>query len=335
MPASEIGFKRLGDDLDAVRDRLAGWTEAVDPTLRPPLEAYVRNPGRLLRPALVLTSAYVVDTDPPRDALTDVAAGCELLHVATLHHDDICDGAARRRGAPSVNARFGASVALVSGDYLLTTALAELARLDEGVSRLLADALREVCLGQLAEFRDQRDPHRTEAAYYQAIGGKTAALMAACTRAGATVAGAGDGDQGRMERYGRELGLAFQIWDDLLDLWAPPGATGKEPGQDVVNGVYTLPVIQAMALAPDRVASLLDASRSGFRPELRDMLDELGVRERSVAVAGGHVARALTELRSLTYPAVTRVDALTEAARALFPEATDLFPATAPGGPVA
>lgn len=325
MPEDTPGFRRIGDDLTDVRRRLEQWTESVQTSLRPPLELYIRNSGRLLRPTLALTSAYVTNPDTEGKALIDTAACCEMLHVATLHHDGICDGADLRRGAPSVNSRFGDPVALISGDYLLTTAWAQLSRVGGGIPGLLADALREVSLGQLAEFRDQHDPYRTEAAYYEAASGKTAALMAACTRAGAAVAGAADEDQKHMERYGHGIGMAFQIWDDLLDIWAPPGATGKSPGQDVVNGIYTLPVIQAVAEAPERVVPLLAASRTGFRPELRRALDDMGVRERSVAVAGGFVAEALDELESLTEPAVTRINLLVDTGRTLFPEAAELF----------
>ncbi|WP_311668823.1 polyprenyl synthetase family protein [Streptomyces chisholmiae] len=307
---------------------------AIEPAaVERPFTHYVQHQGRLFRPVLTLTSAYLFGaprSTSERERLVAACTGLELIHLATLCHDDICDQAATRRGRPTVHAAFGTEAALVSGDYLLACGTSALATLGGRPARLAGDTLRELCRGQQLEMVDRYDVARTEEAYLSAISGKTAALMSAATRLGAALGGASEADQDTMAAFGHSLGLAFQIWDDVLDIWAPPGVTGKPPVKDIENGVYTLPVIYALRESWRHGGELPRVLKQ--RPATPDELDEvvrllgeLGVRERAVAVARHHVDEALAATRRVDCPPEAAT-ALVEVARRLLPEIEPLLP---------
>lgn len=326
-------FARLEADLRRVRRSMEDTTAVGPRRISGPLAHYVKRPGRLFRPVLTLVSAYVFDTAPsgPRsDRVVDAAAGMELLHLATLCHDDLCDRAATRRGHPTVNAAFGDDTALLTGDLLLACATSVFSRLGEHEMRVAGDTLKQICLGQMLEMADVGNLERTEDDYFSAVSGKTAALMATCARVGSALAGASAPAQETMASFGRSLGMAFQIWDDVLDIWAPPGITGKPSGQDIENGVFTLPVIHALREERLELSRLL--RRRPYFAERHEetvrVLDRLGVRERAVETARGYITDALAGVRGLE-PSVDAVSPLVEVARRLMPEIGHLLPETA------
>src|SRR5439155_5676373 len=172
-----------------------------------------------IRPTLTLCAAYAC-TSPTRvhdNAITGAVA-VELVHLGSLYHDDVIDEAETRRGVPSVNARWNNIVAILAGDFLLARASSLAASLGAGVAGLLATTIGELCRGQVLELQHLFDAERGEDGYESTIEGKTAELFATSCRVGGMVAGVPDPTLDALTRFGRHLGMCFQIVDDVLDL---------------------------------------------------------------------------------------------------------------------
>jgi geranylgeranyl pyrophosphate synthase len=216
--------------------------------LAPDALAVAGNAGKRLRPALTIAAAALGGVFD--DRVVAAAAAVELVQVGSLVHDDILDGATTRRGRPTINARSGVGRALLAGDYILARA-AELAAAVSGeAAAMLAAALGELCEGQVAELGDTFDPARTAEAQLASIRGKTAALFACACSLGAHCGGVAEPNGSALARYGTAFGLGFQVLDDVLDLIGDADRMGKPTGSDLASGVYTLPVIRALA-GPD------------------------------------------------------------------------------------
>ena len=201
--------------------------------------------GKRLRPLLAIASATGGEREASQDDLLG-GVSLELMHLASLYHDDVMDEATMRRNVESVNSRFGNLVAIVAGDFLMARSAAIAADLGTEIAGLLARTLALLTRGQVSEVRTAFDVNRTVADYYEAIGGKTAALMAASCRVGGLTAGAAPDQIEALSAYGHELGVVFQLRDDILDVTATDGQLGKPAGQDLAEGIYTLPVLVAL-----------------------------------------------------------------------------------------
>ena len=212
--------------------------------------------GKRLRPALVLLAAHTGRYDLA--VLTPAAVAVELTHAATLVHDDVIDRAPLRRGRPTVAASLGDEPAIVIGDFYFAKAYERAARTDSPeVVALLANAVMEICAG---EVRQQAIRHRYSTdvdEYMRRIEAKTATLLAACCEIGAVLGGLGTGMRSALREYGRLLGLAFQIADDVLDYTSSEDEIGKPIGHDLIEGFATLPLMMARENA--KVAKELDA----------------------------------------------------------------------------
>jgi heptaprenyl diphosphate synthase len=253
---------RLPDDLVRVDAALRDSVRTPDPFLADVAMHLIGAGGKRLRPTLTLVSAYAASpfghgagTAGSPDALTGAVA-CELVHLGSLYHDDVIDEAETRRGVPSVNARWSNIVAILAGDFLLARASSLAASLGADVASLLAATIGELCRGQVLELQHLFDVDRTEEEYASAIEGKTAALFATSCRIGGMVSGVGDATLDALTRFGRHLGMCFQIVDDVLDLSSTDDALGKHAGQDLLEGIYTLPVIY-MVRESDELRELL------------------------------------------------------------------------------
>lgn len=218
--------------------------------------------GKRLRPLLVFCSS---PTERPLDAdLVAAAASVELIHMATLVHDDILDAADLRRGRPTVVAAHGASRAVQVGDFLFARAFSVLARTGSADAvRVLAATSLDLSNGELLQGRAGHDVALTEDAYLERCRMKTASLFAASCRLGCLLGGASAEVERRLARFGTSVGLAFQIFDDILDLTATADATGKTRGADLRDGTVTLPMILAMRNEPGLAARIRDAHRGG------------------------------------------------------------------------
>ena len=198
-----------------------------------------------MRPLLAIASA----TGGAREASQDDLLGgiaIELMHLASLYHDDVMDEAEIRRNVDSVNARFGNVVAIVAGDYLMARSAAIAADLGTEVAGLLARTLASLTRGQVSEVRTAFNVTRTVDDYLEAIGGKTASLMASACRVGSLTGRRDEAVTEALTAFGHAFGMVFQIRDDLLDLVAVDGQLGKPIGQDLGEGIYTLPVLIAL-----------------------------------------------------------------------------------------
>jgi octaprenyl-diphosphate synthase len=199
--------------------------------------------GKLFRPTLLLLSSRVAGRDDD-DALT-LAAVVELVHLATLVHDDAVDHSALRRGLPTVNALWTHQVAIIMGDYLYSRGVSELARIGNlEALAVLANAANEMSVGEMRQLTSYDALDFTEQDYYRLIAAKTASLMSAACEMGA-IAGAPEHREA-LARYGHNLGMAFQIADDLLDYTGSEAVTGKPTGHDLRERKVTLPLVDAL-----------------------------------------------------------------------------------------
>ncbi len=208
--------------------------------------------GKRMRPMLVLLAAKLYGKAGP--ATLHAAAALELLHTASLLHDDVLDESGERRGQPSVNAAFGNKVAVLSGDYLLATALVQVALTRNHAIIDVVSALgQSLAEGELLQLSGAGGPGHPEQAYFDIIRKKTAVLFAACAQAGALSAGAGNGETETARLFGEYTGLCFQIKDDIFD-YSEGGQIGKPTGNDMAEGKLTLPALHALNTVKDSAA---------------------------------------------------------------------------------
>lgn len=255
--------------------------------------------GKRLRPALVLLTAQACGRVTPAHPV--LAAVVEMIHTATLVHDDILDEAMIRRHAATINAEWGNEPAVLMGDYLFTHAFHLAASLDSTLAcRWIGHATNLVCEGELQQVHNRGNLDLDEAAYFEIIRGKTAELTAVSCRLGAHYAGAPEATVTALEEYGRDLGVAFQIADDVLDIWGEERATGKSLGTDLEKQKLTLPLIRLLATAPaevaERVRRLVSDADPGHRAELRPLLEASGALDYAWARAREAAGRATDAL---------------------------------------
>lgn len=208
--------------------------------------------GKRIRPALALAAASFSGSPVSADTIQG-GISVELVHLASLYHDDVMDEALIRRQVPSVNARWGNLIAIVAGDFLLARSAEIAATLGAEIGGLLAATLARLCQGQIAETRSCFHASRSEDEYLRSIADKTSALMATACRIGALTAGLEMPAVEALTNFGECFGTVFQIRDDVLDVVATENELGKPPGQDLAEGIYTLPVQRALldgAIAP-------------------------------------------------------------------------------------
>jgi octaprenyl-diphosphate synthase len=257
--------------------------------------------GKRLRPALVLLIARACGR--VTHAHRVLAAVVEMIHTATLVHDDILDEAMVRRHAATVNAEWGNEPAVLLGDYLFSHAYHLAASLETTrACRWIGRATNLVCEGELQQVHNRGNLDLDEATYFEIVRGKTAELTAICGRLGAHYAGAGEAVEEAMEAYGRDLGVAFQIADDVLDLWGEERNAGKTLGTDLDKQKLTLPIIRFLATAPDDLARRVRGWLAEAHPDrerLRPLLVASGSLEYAWEVARRHAAAAEATLEGL------------------------------------
>jgi octaprenyl-diphosphate synthase len=245
LPAIPPAVQR---DLDRVEDRLRAELVSREARLEEIATHLVRAGGKRVRPLVVLLvfDAAAVPGHARRDDAVEAAVALELIHSATLLHDDIIDGGETRRGRPSALRRFGLADTLVAGDFLFCRAFAICARFEPDVVRWAAEACVSLTEGEVLQGRHRRDPAVTVATYDEIILRKTAALFAVGSRTAAHLAGAAPPVVEAMAACGRHAGLAFQMRDDLLDVAGHPAETGKPRGIDLRDGNPSLPIVLAL-----------------------------------------------------------------------------------------
>jgi len=267
-------------DLQRLGELLRQELATDDPFIGELVDHVLATRGKLVRPALALLSAAAAgEADEQRLWL---AGTVELIHIASLIHDDVIDAADLRRGESTVNVLWGNQIAVLLGDYLFATAFDLVSRVRHPqVSPTIAGAAVRMSQAEILATKHGGEPHEDEATYFTIIDGKTAALFSAACRAGALIAGAAAPVVNALTEFGRQWGLSFQITDDALDLTGSPDALGKPVGSDIDTGKVTLPVIAAIRRAsePDRLrlqALLRAGAGDGALSELRALVDRWG-----------------------------------------------------------
>jgi heptaprenyl diphosphate synthase len=230
--------------LAEVEDQLYAAVHSGDPLVAQAARHLVEAGGKRFRPLLAAIGAQFGEPGRPEVVLAAVVV--ELTHLATLYHDDVMDEAVVRRGAPSANARWGNSVAILVGDFLFARAADIAADLGTEAVRIQARTFAQLVHGQIAETVGPRDADPVKH-YLQVIAAKTGSLIATSARFGAMFGGAPTGQVEALARYGEAMGIAFQLSDDLLDIASESMQSGKTPGTDLREGVPTLPVLYALA----------------------------------------------------------------------------------------
>jgi octaprenyl-diphosphate synthase len=295
-------FAPIAADLAEVERRLQRELRHPDPFIDELAQHSFRLGGKRLRPALLLLSAQAVGD--VTDGHRTLAAVVEMIHTATLVHDDVLDEADLRRHRDTVNARWSNQTSVLLGDYLFTHAFYLASTLDTTYGcRAIGEATNTVCEGELRQTAAAGDFWLPREAYLAIIEAKTAELCACCCRLGAHYAGGDAATVERLTAFGRQLGNAFQIIDDLLDLEGEEQTTGKPLGTDLANCKMTLPLIvlrnQLGKADGVRLQALFEEPDAGHGALLYDWLEESGALREARQTAEAIALAAVDELRLL------------------------------------
>lgn len=263
MGSGELSFKAMVEpELRELERRLKDAGRGGHPTFQAAVGHLFGSPGKLLRPTLVFLAARF-GPGRDREVILNLAQSLELVHTASLVHDDIVDRAELRRNVPTVNATWSDDVAIIVGDYLFAKAYALAAVLPKPeVIAIVAQTVFALCDGELQEVTAE-PTLPTEAQYFERIELKTASLYAACCQGGAILADADPEHVAALGAFGTSLGLAFQITDDVLDLVGDTGDFGKAVGRDLEEGMTTLPMIYAAQERPELAPRLAIPATDG------------------------------------------------------------------------
>lgn len=296
-------FGPVAADLATVEARLRAEIEGDPEEVGAPMLDLFEAGGKRIRPALVLLAAACGRYDP--EVVMPAAMAVEIIHAATLVHDDVIDRSAMRRGRPTVAARLGDEPAIVVGDFYFAKAYELAARTEAPeVVALLAQAVMEICAGEVRQ-QELRFRYSDGVAGYMAwIKAKTATLLAACCEIGAVLAGLNDQRREALRAYGELMGVGFQIADDVLDYTGSEDEVGKPIGHDVAEGFATLPLLIAME-GGEGASELRSLLRDGHRlgeaeaQSIVELVRASGAPEHAIAIAHDYTAQATRRLESL------------------------------------
>lgn len=308
-------FNQINSDLQRVEKELIQFVETDFPILQDSAVHLLAAGGKRLRPAFTLLAGKFYGYS--LEKLIPVAMALELIHMASLVHDDVVDASMTRRGRPTVKANWGNIVSVETGDYLFAKSLVLIAKIDHlEVARILAEISVEMCQGEIQQIKSSFDVEQNIKQYYYRIKRKTALLISACCRLGALVTGAPRRQVWALGAYGHSLGMAFQIVDDVLDLTAKPSEFGKPIGGDVHQGIMTLPMILALKLSPEpaHLKTLLgkvDKTEEEVS-ETIELIKTTGAIDESMQLVDAYVLKAQKHLQDL--PSVPTRKALEELA---------------------
>ena len=264
MEGKEI-IERIKQDISAEMVEFERQFEAVLHTRLPLADSVIRyflsRRGKQLRPIITILAAKLIGQ--VNSSTIYGAVSLELLHNATLMHDDVIDQSAQRRGADTINKIWDNRVAVLMGDFFLSKCLyCSHATGSLAISRILADMVTELVEGELEQISNIRSRMLSENSYFSVIRGKTASLFSACMKIGALSVGATDEQMSRISRVGELMGLLFQIRDDIFDYYPATAEVGKPTGHDILEGKITLPLLYALQHGPaeevERMRAIID-----------------------------------------------------------------------------
>lgn len=296
-------FELINTHLYSVEERIRAQARAFDPAMEGYVDYVCHSSGKRLRPALALLAGG--STGKITSSHVDLAVVIELIHVATLVHDDIMDGAELRREQPTVNAKWGNAISVLLGDALLAHAMRLATNFSETeVVRRIADAAAEVCSGEIIQTQRRFDLKLSLSDYYKIVEMKTGALFAAAAELGAFLSETTPERIGALKQFGLKLGTAYQVYDDCLDLVGTEEEIGKTLGSDLRKGKLTLPLIFLLQSARrsgdhDVVSALLLGGEEVESEKIVAMLAERGVLRQTAHAASELVEEALVGLALL------------------------------------
>lgn len=300
----------LRGDLDRVEQRLRLSAEVRYPVLGEILSAIISSGGKRLRPVLLLLAARSFDYRI--EPLIPAAAGVELLHTASLVHDDTIDRSMLRRGQPTLNSVFDSGTVILIGDYLFAqSAILAAETMNPQVVAVFASTLADICDGQLREIFTAHRTDQSREDYERRIYGKTASLFAGAAEMGALVGRADAGSVTALREFGADVGMAFQIVDDVLDLRASTDAIGKPANLDLRQGTVTLPTMLYLAQADGSESAGVvqrvvdgDAVTDEEYSAVATLIQESGAIDEALDTARGFVDRAIARLDVIPDPEV-------------------------------
>ncbi|ADY56010.1 Trans-hexaprenyltranstransferase [Syntrophobotulus glycolicus DSM 8271] len=308
-------FSEIKADLTKVEKELDKLLAVDDPILSKTCVYLLQAGGKRMRPGFTLLSGRFFNYDFKK--ILPVAMAIELIHMATLVHDDVVDASLTRRGRPTLAAGWGNTVSVATGDFLFAKALEMIGKIDDpGVAKILADVSVEMCQGEIQQIWSAFDVKQNFKQYYYRIRRKTALLIGLSCRLGAMVSDGSLRHMWLLETYGHCLGIAFQIIDDILDIIADPDEMGKPVGGDIRQGIMTLPMIYALQSSGhrERLGQLL-ALKNKKEAQVQEVIHMIknsdGI-ERSRTVVDKYINKALKHLEEL--PKIPAKKALRELA---------------------
>lgn len=305
-------YAPIQDRLKLVDQEIVTWLASDQPAVAEMVRGLLPLAGKRLRPALTLFSAHLNGAVQRPEQVIRLAAVMELMHTATLLHDDVIDEAELRRLQPSLNARWDNARAILLGDFIYSQAFAALSAIgDVRLIQMVSRVAITMSEGEIDQLANRFATTLTEEAYLEVIRRKTASLITACCEGGAMLAEVPSEMAAQLASYGLRLGLAFQIVDDCLDLVGAQETLGKEIGADLASGKFTLPVIHLLQRCSERDrAELLELVRSGAGNG-NGTLERI----RGLAVQTGAIATSIARARALASAAKECLAAFTSPVR--------------------
>ncbi|MCW2278463.1 polyprenyl synthetase family protein [Heliophilum fasciatum] len=294
-------FREIQADLARVEKELSNYMDTDHPTLTAASGHLLYAGGKRLRPAFVLLAGRFHNYSFER--LLPLAVTMEMIHMATLVHDDVIDESETRRGTPTVRARWGNRVSMHAGDHLFARSLLLIAEMNNPIiARVLAETSVEMCEGEIQQMATAFDVEQNFRDYLYRIKRKTALLLSASCQLGAVAVDAPPYMIRALKWYGYHLGMAFQVTDDILDLEADEAKLGKPIGSDLRQGIMTLPVLEAIAQVQDPKLKTLLAKQEKSEREVQEairIIKQTDAIARSHRVAQLYLAKAKAELSRL------------------------------------
>jgi len=309
-------FTPVQEEMRQVEELMRAQADGHHPELRAALHHLLGAGGKRIRPTLVLLTGNMLGADP--DKLITLAAAVEMLHTATLVHDDLIDGALLRRGNPTLNARWSPASTVLTGDFIFARAAKLAAETDcLPLMRLFAETLAIIVNGELTQLFSSRDIANREN-YNQRIFAKTASLFEMSARGAAMISPVDEATVETMQDYGYQVGMAFQIVDDILDFNGEQAEVGKPVGSDLLQGLITLPTLHYIEDHPDdpNIRPLLEGNYSVGQKQMNRLVQSIRKSDaisRSMNEAEKYVAEAVRALTDM--PVGTERQALEDLAR--------------------
>jgi len=309
-------FKEIASDLKKVEKELDRFLKVNDPILSQTCIYLLQAGGKRMRPGFALLSAKFFNYQ--FEKILPVAMALELIHMATLVHDDVVDASLTRRGRPTLAAGWGNTVSISTGNYLFAKALELIVKIDNTeISSILAKVCIEMCQGEIQQIKFSFDVEQNYKQYFYRIQRKTALLIGLCCKLGAMVSNANKRQIWTMYRYGHCLGIAFQIVDDILDISANPKVLGKPVGGDIRQGIITLPIIYSLKDSPgsERLKELIGKESKSEKEieEAIELVKQSGGIEKSRRIVDLYIDKAVRCLFEL--PDILSREALVELAQ--------------------